>query len=775
MFSYCRLEAQVGFSYERHFQFGGDRTEWATDICLDQSDNILLFGFTFSDSLDVDPGSSHSYHIKSPTKKQDQFIVKYDPVGNLLWSKKLESEAWTGDIQCDKNNNVTVTGMIDSIMDVNPGSTPSLIGQSSNKNQGYIAMFDSSGNLIWANAFDNLSNSQIASNSVTCHNIDSKGNIIILGSASDSINLGMGATQHVVVSGGGHYMAKFDPAGNVLWSREFGSPSYIALSDFKVNSKDEVIIVGIFADSLLMGSSVIDTSKVHQNPLIVVKLDSTGNYITHRSFETRGSSFSIALDTADNIYTYGNVESHFDRDPGLGVDSAFVTGIDQALIKLDRNLSWTRTYVFESTSGFIGNNATFDIEVDDEFNIYLLCDPGLNGMDLQPNLDTSNFHLSKQVDGGSYLLIKFDSSINQSYYMHADYGDQLALDSDYEIVMIGQLLDSTDLDPGPGQIMTSPSQGAEDVWVLKLNNCDPSLRPAVSRLPHLYAQCSIDSLVIPEAISGCGFSLSPNDTVQLPISVQGKDTLQWKFDDGKSYKLVQNQNIEIRDSIAPRPLVLLDSFITSRCEVNLTTPVAYDSCAGNIRASTTSSFPLNSSDTVIWVFDDGNGNISTQKQIVVIYPFDTTISRKGPTLISNDTIGTYTWFDCNTFPNVINGATQKSFTPAQNGSYALQLADTLNFCHLNTRCYTVNNVGIEEKLSDIKLYPNPNQGQFVIWVSEETVIRVLDIHGKIVYEEKLQAGQKSIDLGSKISQGAYILESTSTQGRISRQRLVVTN
>ncbi|WP_291720736.1 BspA family leucine-rich repeat surface protein, partial [Bernardetia sp.] len=69
----------------------------------------------------------------------------------------------------------------------------------------------------------------------------------------------------------------------------------------------------------------------------------------------------------------------------------------------------------------------------------------------------------------------------------------------------------------------------------------------------------------------------------------------------------------------PTPPTLSD--ITAECSVNsLTAPTAFDVCVGTITGTTTQTFPITAQGTTVvtWRFDDGNGNVVTADQNVII-------------------------------------------------------------------------------------------------------------------------------------------------------------
>ncbi len=80
-------------------------------------------------------------------------------------------------------------------------------------------------------------------------------------------------------------------------------------------------------------------------------------------------------------------------------------------------------------------------------------------------------------------------------------------------------------------------------------------------------------------------------------------------------------SITVQDTIAPVADATSLSTVTGQCSVAMpTAPTATDACEGTITGTTTTVFPLTmqGDSTITWTFDDGNGNTSTQTQLISI-------------------------------------------------------------------------------------------------------------------------------------------------------------
>src|SRR6185436_5612384 len=79
------------------------------------------------------------------------------------------------------------------------------------------------------------------------------------------------------------------------------------------------------------------------------------------------------------------------------------------------------------------------------------------------------------------------------------------------------------------------------------------------------------------------------------------------------------QNVIIHDDIAPEVPVLAD--VTGQCSATATAPTTNDNCSGVITGTTSDDLTYTSQGTytIHWSFDDGNGNITTATQNVIIH------------------------------------------------------------------------------------------------------------------------------------------------------------
>jgi hypothetical protein len=145
--------------------------------------------------------------------------------------------------------------------------------------------------------------------------------------------------------------------------------------------------------------------------------------------------------------------------------------------------------------------------------------------------------------------------------------------------------------------------------------------PSVSSLPIITEVCSVNSLTAPTANDNCAGLITGSTNAVLPIT--SSTVITWTYNDGNGNTVTQDQNIIISDNIAPIADNQNLSDILASCSVtNLIAPTATDNCSGVITGTTTTALPVTTSTIIVWLFDDGNGNTSTQNQNIIINDVD---------------------------------------------------------------------------------------------------------------------------------------------------------
>ena len=154
-----------------------------------------------------------------------------------------------------------------------------------------------------------------------------------------------------------------------------------------------------------------------------------------------------------------------------------------------------------------------------------------------------------------------------------------------------------------------------------------------------------------------------------------------------------------------------------------------------------------------------NGCDSLVVLTLSFHAVDTSVLQSGITLTANQFSNSYQWLVCDNNFAAIPGATQQSFTPGVNGSYAVVVSDGV--CSDTSSCHFVLAVGIAHFLaSKVAISPNPTHGSFQIQRLDGTAIgdfRVMGIDGKQVFVGHADVDQVEIGLET-MPKGMYFLE-----------------
>lgn len=157
------------------------------------------------------------------------------------------------------------------------------------------------------------------------------------------------------------------------------------------------------------------------------------------------------------------------------------------------------------------------------------------------------------------------------------------------------------------------------------------------------------------------------------------------------------------------------------------------------------------------VFDSEFGCDSTVVITLTVIDVDVMVTEENNTITANAESAEYQWVDCNNDYEPIPNATEQSFTPTQNGSYAVEV--TYLGCYGLSECISITGLTISgyEYNGSVSFYPNPASKTLTVIVSRKSEISIYNLSGTIVYANYLIKGKQFIDISS-LSSGTYIIK-----------------
>lgn len=292
--------------------------------------------------------------------------------------------------------------------------------------------------------------------------------------------------------------------------------------------------------------------------------------------------------------------------------------------------------------------------------------------------------------------------------------------------------------------------------------------PDVASLPAVSDPCSA-TLTVPTADNGT-VTATTNDPVTY--TTQGTFTVTWTYTNANG-TLTQTQTVTIQDSEDPVIPTLIN--VTGSCSVTPVAPTTTDNCAGTITGTTTTVFPITTMGmtTVTWTFDDGNGNIVTADQHILVEDTETPVtpSLSPLNIACNDTISKPEATD--NCAGVVEGTTADPLSYAVPGTYTINwLFDDGNGNQVTAQQMVVvscSSAGLENlTASSVNVYPNPASGFVTVMLSSEmqgSELELINAQGATVKRLMVTSAEMKLDL-SGLQSGMYYVKLNTTRSKL---------
>jgi hypothetical protein len=241
---------------------------------------------------------------------EDAFIIKLDRTGTASWVQHLggskRDNAGYG-VAADAAGNVYVAGWFQGTVTIG-GQTLTGAG---NYN-GFLAQLNAStGAVRWTRTQDSGDDwlNRVA--------VDAAGNVYTAGVFENTLTLG--ATR--LTSAGDHdgFVAKYTPAGNLLWASRLGGTGYDEATDITVDASGNVYAVGSFQGTASFGSTSLTSAGQYSE--VVEKLNGATGAVQWADGVGGGDNnalWAVAVDGAGRLYAAGSFRGVTDADSGLG-------------------------------------------------------------------------------------------------------------------------------------------------------------------------------------------------------------------------------------------------------------------------------------------------------------------------------------------------------------------------------------------------------------------------------------------------------------------------
>ncbi len=213
------------------------------DITTDSSNNVILTGYFFG-SLDLGAGPMVS------AGQADAFVVKYDALGNLVWSKRFGGTGGESSIglATDGQGDIAFVGQHTAPADFGGGTLPSEGG-----GDVYVVKLDPAGNHLWSKSFGDAAKQaplDIASDPAGC--------FMINGIYQGTVDFG----GNPLVSAGDDdvFLVKLGIDGEHLWSHGFGDAERQVGHGVSSDADGNVVLTGDLRLSIDFGGGPLTSA-----------------------------------------------------------------------------------------------------------------------------------------------------------------------------------------------------------------------------------------------------------------------------------------------------------------------------------------------------------------------------------------------------------------------------------------------------------------------------------------------------------------------------------
>jgi hypothetical protein len=777
------------------FGLGSIGQDEGSVITLDSSGNVIIAG-RFSGSLDFDPSVNVNFKVSNGNR--DIYLAKYDSLGNLIWANSMGGNLYDDaeDVLVDTVGNIYLAGSFQTTVDFDPEGGVEL-RVSNGLSDAYLACYSPSGIFYWVRTFGGNLDDDFSK-----INLDGVGFVYGSGLFSGATDFDGNVGVNTVSAAGSNdiFVVKYDLFGDFQWVKTMGGSGFDAAYGIEI-AKEKLYLSGTFNATIDFDPNVgsfLETSQ-GSGDIFLCKLDTMGNFIWVNT--AGGIGNDIGMDVG--IDQYGFVVS-----TGMFRSSSTFSGggVIKNLVALgDRDIYLDR---FDSTGKLIHVFPISSVGVENSHTFYLnnknnsLYISGFFGgttdFDPVPSINTAS-----SINGVTDIFFaKYSYLCDTLSPLQFINGSSVVCEGDTLVYQVDTLTICEEcVWTFPSGSIIIDSLGAEVVFiagdssgvleVFKSNSCFET--PSVFFLIQINNKsisfindsiCSGGIYIFPDGTvgttdtiqnsyftnqEGCDSIIVTNLKLMSPVIINDSISIcngaQYFFY-GSNYSL---PGLYFHTISTPGFCDTTHSLLLSVLPPNLflQNKIICDGdtlWVGSIAHTTTGVYI----DTLVSSLFCDSIVISNVSQILI----DTTVSISNGVYTSNQSNGTYQWYECGTVLSPVPNAIFQSYAVPTSGSYAVVI--NLNGCVDTSRCISVitsSFLDLNNSVSGVIVTPNPFMDQFNI-LSREIIeeVSVFSMDGKLLNQERVNHSSYN-SISNSLSKGIYII-TVRTKSGVSQIRLL---
>ncbi|MFN4364040.1 T9SS type B sorting domain-containing protein [Chryseobacterium hispalense] len=523
----------------------------------------------------------------------DAFLIKITKNGQKLWGTYygFGMTDYFMDADFDENFNIYAGGVV----------------QRGPYNDNIVLVkFNTNGNLVFQKEFSSSSNDKLYSVSYN------QNNVYIAGDTFSTDFPTVNAMQPTKSTPSGYtdgILASINAStATTNWATYFGN-SDGSTSFFQImSSADNLELIGATQSSNIPMVNAFQPLKAGGSDGIYIRLSKSGNTILRSSYYGNvGHEFIMKGRIVNNILIL----------PGKYSTISFPTGQPGIW-----RINLTNNSISKNYFNFDGGYQL--LAYPDAFGNVFFTGLHSNG---QADISTPGAYMGFQTSLFSTFMIKYNQNdIKEwgTYYTGngATQQGEVIKDNEGAIYLTGMSSGNTSGIATPGTFQQS-SGGGNDMFIAKFQDCT-SPGTITSNSP-----VCVNSAIQLNATGGAtyswtgpnGFTSAQQNPTIPNATTANSGTYTCQITGSGACDGIFTVNVFVGDTAAPVPDTATLPTITGDCHTIISTiPTATDNCAGTITATTTDplSYSLPGTYVIHWNYNDGNGNISSQNQNIIV-------------------------------------------------------------------------------------------------------------------------------------------------------------
>lgn len=402
-------------------QFGDDFNDEPSGISIGQDGHLYVSGL-FRGEVNFNTSGGEDI-VEATGSSSDIFLAKFTTDAELVWVKRIggSGQETPKDMAVDLNNNVFLTGIFTTTTNLDPSGGDGVFTAQSY--DGFIAKYDTIGELVWAHGFGGSSfdfSSGVA--------VDNEGSAFIVGNFWGTIDMDSGVGEQLITSNGNSdvFLAKYSASGESLWAFNLGGNDSDEGRGVTTNDAGNVFITGTFGDTADFDPSE-NTAVVTSNgffDVFVAKYSSEGEY--EWAFEAGGPQScygnAVAHDGGNLICVGGYFSGPADFDPlgedgflqpeNQGFDGFVAQYVDCSAQVQEFSATICPGETYELGGNFYTETGIYALVYEDEFGCDVSASLNLDVVELDSDIEIIATDIVALQNGAEYQWYQCDEGLS---------------------------------------------------------------------------------------------------------------------------------------------------------------------------------------------------------------------------------------------------------------------------------------------------------------------------------------------------------------------------